>query len=92
MAKPFTCNFIAIPEQVLKSNLKPNAKLMYGVILSMYMCNTNVNAGDEYLGQAIGVKPAAAQSFIADLKEAGFIKTSLRGRVRTIFPVIKTTK
>jgi hypothetical protein len=90
MSKPFTCSFIAIPEQVLKSSVKPNAKLLYGVILSMYNCSKIVNCGNSYLGNSIGVGAKAAQEMINDLKEAGFIETSLRGRVRTIFPKIKT--
>lgn len=92
MSKPFTCQFVAIPEQVLRSNVSPNAKLIYGVILAMYKCNTIVNCGNAYLGEPVGIKESAVAKIIVELKEADFIDTSLRGRVRTIFPKIKTTK
>jgi biotin operon repressor len=58
----------------------------------MYMCNKIVNCGNEYLGESIGISEAAVAKIIPELKKAGFIETSLRGRVRTIFPRIKTTK
>ena len=90
MSKPFTCKFVAIPEQVLKSDVSANSKLIYGVILSMYKCNKIVNCGNAYLGEAVGIKEAAVAKIIPELKKAGFIETSLRGRVRTIFPNIKT--
>ena len=91
MSKPFKCQFIPIPQEILKAEIKPNAKLMYGVILSMYNSCKIVNCGDEWLGEAIGVGKGAANKLVAELEKAGYIKTSLRGRVRTIFPTIKTS-
>ena len=71
MEKP---NYYAIiPSEVRYSNLKPNAKLLYGEITALSGKLGYCYATNNYFAELYGVSKNTISSWISDLKKLGFI-------------------
>ena len=71
MEKP---NYYAIiPAEVRYSNLKPNAKLLYGEITALSNKTGYCFASNNYFAKLYGVSKNTVSRWIADLKSLGFI-------------------
>ena len=71
MTKP---NYYAIiPSEVRYSNLKPNAKLLYGEITALSGKLGYCYATNNYFAELYGVSKNTISSWISDLKRLGFI-------------------
>ena len=71
MEKP---NYYAIiPAKVRYSNLKPNAKLLYGEITALSGKTGYCFASNNYFAQLYGVSKNTVSRWIADIKRLGFI-------------------
>ena len=71
MTKP---NYYAIiPSEVRYSNLKPNAKLLYGEITALSGKLGYCYATNNYFAELYGVSKNTISSWISDLKKLGFI-------------------
>ena len=71
MEKP---NYYAIiPAEVRYSNLKPNAKLLYGEITALSNKTGYCFASNNYFAELYGVSKNTVSRWIADLKRLGFI-------------------
>ena len=71
MEKP---NYYAIiPSNVRYSNLKPNAKLLYGEITALSNKTGYCFASNNYFAKLYGVSKNTVSRWIADLKSLGFI-------------------
>ena len=71
MDKP---NYYAIiPSEVRYSNLKPNAKLLYGEITALSSKLGYCYATNKYFAELYGVSKNTISSWISDLKKLGFI-------------------
>jgi hypothetical protein len=75
MTKP---NYYAIiPSEVRYSNLKPNAKLLYGEITALSGKLGYCYATNNYFADLYGVSKNTISSWISDLKKLGFINVIL---------------
>ena len=75
MEKP---NYYAIiPAEVRYSNLKPNAKLLYGEITALSGKLGYCYATNNYFAELYGVSKNTISSWISDLKKLGFINVIL---------------
>jgi|TARA_R110000824_G_scaffold49230_9_gene138220 hypothetical protein len=75
MTKP---NYYAIiPSEVRYSNLKPNAKLLYGEITALSGKLGYCYATNNYFAELYEVSKNTISSWISDLKKLGFITVSL---------------
>jgi hypothetical protein len=75
MTKP---NYYAIiPAEVRYSNLKPNAKLLYGEITALSGKLGYCYATNNYFADLYGVSKNTISSWISDLKKLGFINVIL---------------
>ena len=75
MGKP---NYYAIiPAEVRYSNLKPNAKLLYGEITALSNKLGYCFASNNYFAELYGVSKNTISGWISDLKKLGFITVSI---------------
>ena len=75
MDKP---NYYAIiPAEVRYSNLKPNAKLLYGEITALSGKLGYCYATNNYFAELYGVSKNTISSWISDLKKLGFINVNV---------------
>ena len=75
MEKP---NYYAIiPAEVRYSNLKPNAKLLYGEITALSGKLGYCYATNNYFAELYGVSKNTISSWISDLKKLGFINVNV---------------
>ena len=86
--------FIIIPDAIKSmQKLNPNAKLLYGDILSLSAQNGYCFASNEYLSKIYGVTTRSISNLISQLYEFGVIDikndSGQYGKVRTIFPIIQ---
>jgi uncharacterized phage protein (TIGR02220 family) len=86
--------FIIIPDAIKSmQKLNPNAKLLYGDILSLSAQNGYCFASNEYLAKIYGVTTRSISNLISQLFEVRVIDikndTGQFGKVRTIFPLIE---
>jgi uncharacterized phage protein (TIGR02220 family) len=86
--------FIIIPDAIKSmQKLNPNAKLLYGDILSLSAQNGYCFASNEYLSKIYGITTRSISNLISQLYEFGVIdiknNSGQYGKVRTIFPIIQ---
>lgn len=81
-----------IPDFVLSSTeLKPNAKLLYGKITSLQRARGYCYASNKYLADGIGILPDTVTKLLKDLTDAGFIHivyTNCEGETRRIYTIM----
>jgi DNA-binding transcriptional regulator YhcF (GntR family) len=65
--------YAIIPAEVRYSNLKPNAKLLYGEITALSNKTGYCFASNNYFAELYGVSKNTVSRWIADLKRLGFI-------------------
>ena len=65
--------YAIIPAEVRYSNLKPNAKLLYGEITALSNKTGYCFASNNYFAELYGVSKNTVSRWIADLKSLGFI-------------------
>lgn len=65
--------YAIIPSEVRYSNLKPNAKLLYGEITALSGKLGYCYASNNYFAELYGVSKNTISSWISDLKKLGFI-------------------
>ena len=76
MEKP---NYYAIiPAEVRYSNLKPNAKLLYGEITALSSKTGYCFASNNYFAELYGVSKNTVSRWISDLKRLGFITVDVQ--------------
>ena len=69
--------YAIIPAEVRYSNLKPNAKLLYGEITALSGKTGYCFASNNYFAELYGVSKNTVSRWIADLKSLGFITVKI---------------
>ena len=69
--------YAIIPAEVRYSNLKPNAKLLYGEITALSNKTGYCFASNNYFAELYGVSKNTVSRWIGDLKRLGFITLSI---------------
>lgn len=69
--------YAVIPAPILNSNLKPNSKLLYGLISSLANQKGYCYASNNYLSKLINISSSGISKIVKDLYAHGFIKIQL---------------
>lgn len=85
--------FITIPTRILKSNLHPNSKLLYGLILSYSRNGKDCFESNDTLGAHFNVVGRTVSKYVSELKKHGLIWVkSSDGRKRYLNLVKQNSK
>ena len=75
--------YAIIPANVRYSDLKPNAKLLYGEITALSNKDGYCFASNNYFANLYNVNKNTISSWITDLKNRGFIVVTIERDLRT---------